>query len=69
MWHVKQDTTFAKYTHALGCRTAHTSSIDEKGFIYIYIFKATSAPPRAGTTGINIQNNIENYYSILILIF
>ena len=35
----------------LGWRTAHASSIDEKGLIYIYIFKATSAPPRAGTTG------------------
>ena len=35
--------------HALGWRTAHASSIDEKGLIYI--FKATSAPPRAGTTG------------------
>ena len=38
-------------THGLGWRTAHASSIDEKGLIYI--FKATSAPPRAGTTGIN----------------
>ena len=28
----------------------HASSIDEKGLIYI--FKATSVPPRAGTTGI-----------------
>ena len=37
-------------THGLGWRTAHASSIDEKGFVYI--FKATSAPPRAGTTGI-----------------
>ena len=37
-------------THGLGWRTAHASSIDEKGLIYI--FKATSAPPRAGTTGI-----------------
>ena len=36
-------------THWLGWRTAHASSIDEKGLIYI--FKATSAPPRAGTTG------------------
>ena len=36
-------------THGLGWRTAHASSIDEKGFVYI--FKATSAPPRAGTTG------------------
>ena len=39
-------------THGLGWRTAHASSIDEKGLIYI--FKATSAPPRAGTTGICI---------------
>jgi hypothetical protein len=37
-------------THGLGWRTAHASSIDEKGLIYIP--KATSAPPRAGTTGI-----------------
>ena len=37
-------------THGLGWRTAHASSIDEKSLIYI--FKATSAPPRAGTTGI-----------------
>ena len=37
-------------THGLRWRTAHASSIDEKGLIYI--FKATSAPPRAGTTGI-----------------
>ena len=37
-------------TRGLGWRTAHASSIDEKGLIYI--FKATSAPPRAGTTGI-----------------
>ena len=36
-------------TDGLGWRTAHASSIDEKGLIYI--FKATSAPPRAGTTG------------------
>ena len=38
-------------THGLRWRTEHASSIDEKGLIYIYIFKATSAPPRAGTTG------------------
>ena len=36
-------------THGLGWRTARASSIDEKSLIYI--FKATSAPPRAGTTG------------------
>ena len=39
-------------THGLGWCTAHASSIDEKGFfIYIYIPKATSAPPRPATTG------------------
>jgi hypothetical protein len=31
------------------CIRDSASSIDEKGVIYI--FKATSAPPRAGTTG------------------
>ena len=41
-------------THGLGWRTAHASSIDEKGLIYI--LKATSAPPRAGTTGIRIYH-------------
>ena len=49
-------------THGLGWRTAHASSIDEKGLIYI--FKATSAPPRAGTTGIYIY--IPCVYNIFI---
>ena len=53
---MKQDTTFEECmhacTHGLGWRTEHASSIDEKGLIYIYIPKAISAPPRAGTTGI-----------------
>ena len=55
MRHVKQDTTSQNArTHRLGWRTAHARSIDENVccFIYIYIYpKATSAPPRAGTTG------------------
>ena len=53
MWSRTQLSQCAR-THGLGWRTAHASSIDEKGLIhiYIYIFKATSAPPRAGTTGI-----------------
>ena len=46
------------HAHGLGGRTAHASSIDEKGLIYI--FKATSAPPRAGTTGIYIYIYIPN---------
>ena len=37
-------------TDGPGWRTAHASSIDEKGLIVNS--KATSAPPRAGTTGI-----------------
>ena len=38
-------------THGPGWRTAHASSIDEKGLL-VYPYKATSAPPCAGTTGI-----------------
>ena len=48
MWN-KTPLSQSARTHGLGWRTAHASSIDEKGLIYI--FKATSAPPRAGTTG------------------
>ena len=47
------------HTHGLGWRTAHASSIDEKGLIYI--FKATSAPPRTGTTGNYIITTIYIY--------
>ena len=42
--------------------TAQASSIDEKGLIYI--FKATSAPPRAGTTGYHHHHH--HYYYIYI---
>ena len=38
------------HTDGPGWRTAHASSIDEKGLKVKS--KATSAPPRAGTTGI-----------------
>ena len=48
MWN-KTPLSQSARTHGFGWRTAHASSIDEKGLIYI--FKATSAPPRAGTTG------------------
>jgi len=41
--------SFAQSTHGPGWRTAHASSIDEKGLIVKS--KATSAPPRVGTTG------------------
>ena len=53
MWNRTPPSQSAR-THRLGWRTAHASSIDEKGLIYI--FKATSAPPRAGTTGKHIYN-------------
>ena len=45
------------WTTTPGGRTAHASSIDEKGLIVKS--KATSAPPRAGTTG--------NHYSSLLI--
>ena len=53
MWN-KTPVSQSARTHGLRWGTAHASSIDEKGliYIYIYLFKATSAPPRAGTTGI-----------------
>ena len=53
MWNTTSVSQSAR-THGLGWRTAHASSIDEKGLIYI--FKATSAPPRAGTTGKRLHN-------------
>ena len=49
MWN-KTPVSQSVRTYGLRWRTAHASSIDEKGLIYI--FKVTSAPPRAGTTGI-----------------
>ena len=54
MWHVKQDTTFAECTHARAWLAHGACKFYrwERSYIYIYIFKATSAPPRAGTTGI-----------------
>ena len=60
MWNTTSVSQSAR-THGLGWRTAHASSIDEKGLIYI--FKATSAPPRAGTTG-----NLILHYIILFII-
>ena len=54
MWHVKQDTSFAECTHARAWLAHGACKFYrwERSYIYIYIFKATSAPPRAGTTGI-----------------
>ena len=49
-------------THGPGWRTEHASSIDENGLIYIP--KATSAPPRAGTTGIILYCIILFYFVI-----
>ena len=53
MWHVKQDTTFAECTHARAWLAHGACKFYrwERSYIYIYIFKATSAQPRAGTTG------------------
>ena len=58
MWHVKHDTTFAECMHARAWLAHGACKFYrwERSYIYIYIslslFKATSAPPRAGTTGI-----------------
>ena len=50
MWHVKQDTSFAQSTHARAWLAHGACKFYrwEKSYIF---FKATSAPPRAGTTG------------------
>ena len=55
MWHVKQDTTFAECTHARAWLAHGACKFYRWERSYIYIFKATSAPPRAGTTGIEIR--------------
>ena len=54
-------------THGLGWRTAHASSIDEKGYL-IYIFKATSAPPRAGTTGRSNNLQLKGWLCTIIIV-
>ena len=56
MWHVKQDTTFAECTHARAWLAHGACKFYrwERSYICIYIFKATSAPPRAGTTGMSL---------------
>ena len=58
MWHVKQDTTFAECTHARAWLAHGACKFYrwERSYIYIYIPKATSAPPRAGTTGSYISS-------------
>ena len=61
MWN-KTPVSQSARTHGLGWRTAHASSIDEKGLIYI--FKATSAPPRAGTTGISHYISLTFFISL-----
>ena len=53
MWHVKQDTTFAECTHARAWLAHGACKFYRWERSYIYLFKATSAPPRAGTTGIH----------------
>ena len=62
----QQRNKLARSKHAR--RTARASSIDEKGLIVKS--KATSAPPRAGTTGIQIQYpNYLNLNSSLMMFF
>ena len=48
--HIRATASHKARTHGPGWHTAHASSIDEKGLL-VYP-KDTSAPPRAGTTGI-----------------
>ena len=52
MWHVKQDISFAECTHAPAWLAHGAGKFYRWERSYIYIFKVTSAPPRAGTTGI-----------------
>ena len=59
-------------THGHGWRTAHANSMDEKG--HKYIPKATSTPPRAGTTGIpvieyNLQARFFPTYQVKVFRF
>ena len=50
---MKQDTSFPECTHARAWLAHGACKFykRKRSYIYIYIFKATSAPPRAGTTG------------------
>ena len=67
MWN-KTPVSQSARTHGLGWRTAHASSIDEKGLIYIFkIFKATSAPPRAGTTGNTFKLHIFQKFEVSVV--
>ena len=63
MWNTTSVSQSAR-THGLGWRTAHASSM--RKVLYIYIFKATSAPPRAGTTGIYICIHIMCIYICIL---
>ena len=68
MWRVKQDAIFAECTHARAW-LAHGACKFYRWersyiYIYIYIFKATSAPRRAGTTGIiSVSSELIFHYS------
>jgi len=64
LWHVKQDTAFAESTRARAWLAHGACKFYrwERSYIYIlYIPKATSALPRAGTTGIS-------YISIFLVV-
>ena len=64
---MKQDISSAECTHAPAW-LAHGAGkfIDEKGLIYI--FEATSAPPRAGTTGSEFSHE-KWWFSIVMLVY
>ena len=51
MWHVQQDISFAECTHERAWPAHGACKFYRWERSSIYIFKATSAPPRAGTTG------------------
>ena len=59
MWHVKQDTTFAECTHARAWLAHGACKFYRWERSFIYIFKVTSAPPRAGTTGNRIVSILQ----------
>ena len=59
MWHVKQDTSFAECTHARAWLAHGACKFYRWERSYIYIYMATSAPPRALVYSIIIEGNLE----------
>ena len=69
MWHVQHDTSFAECTHARAWLAHGACKFYRWERSYIYIFKATSAPPRAGNTGISSYIIIYHHISSYIIIY